>query len=723
MPPRSKKTAVLGLEASLWEAANRLRSSMDAAEYKHIVLGLIFLKYVSDLFDAHHNRIVKRDPDRCTRQLAVADLRAEYSSAGVFWIPEGHRWDDLLFKSALPEIGDHIDNAMEAVEQANPALCGVLPRNYSRRELTPAMLRGLIEAFSRDDLLAAERTDLDVLGRVYEYFLGQFASAEGRQGGEFYTPRTVVQLLVEMIEPYSGRVYDPACGSGGMFVQADAFVQAHGGSRGDISVFGQEQNPTTWRLAKMNLALRGIEADLGDKWGDSFLNDKHPDLLADYILANPPFNISKWGGDELRSDKRWKFGVPPESNANFAWIQHMVHHLAPNGSMGTVLANGSLSSTQNGEGEIRKRLVEADLVECIVALPTQLFYTTPIPVCLWILAADKNARADEHGGSRRDRRGEVLFIDARELGRMTSRTTRDLSPGDISKIAETYRSWRGRPDLKPYGDVAGFCGSVNLEVLRQHNHILSPSRYVGMNRVGTDESALAEENQRLMAQVRQRFSERVQAQEGVLKSFADLMRPEESTWQRVRIGDVAKVVGGGTPPTSDPDNFGGEVPWVTPKDLTAHVGRYISRGARSLSQQGFARSSAKLLPKNALLVSSRAPIGLVALAEDSLATNQGIRSLILDETQVPEFWYYLLRLATSLLDAHANGTTFREISGGSLANISIMVPDQPRQQYIADMLGALDAEIENNLRVNESLARLVSANSSHLLGRALHGDL
>ena len=398
MPPRKKTQATpANLESVLWDAANKLRNNMDAAEYKHVVLGLIFLKYVSDVFDRR-----RRELDALTRDEAsdyfmptdaaravILESRDEYTSEGVFWIPEGHRWSDLRAAAKQPDIGERIDVAMDAIEKDNPTLKGVLPKNYARRELTPATLGGLIDTFSRDDLAAAEHDDLDVLGRVFEYMVSKFASAEGKLGGEFYTPRPIVALMVEMLEPFTGRVYDPACGSGGMFVQADRFVRAHTGTRNDISVYGQEQNPTTWRLAKMNLALRGIDANLGPQWADSFRDDLHPDLRADFVLANPPFNISQWGQDALREDPRWAYGTPPAGNANFAWIQHMLHHLAPTGTMATVLANGSLSSQQSGEGDIRRALVEADLVECIVALPSQLFYTTGIPVCLWFLTKDK----------------------------------------------------------------------------------------------------------------------------------------------------------------------------------------------------------------------------------------------------------------------------------------------------------------------------------------------
>lgn len=524
MPPKNKQQASQGLEASLWEAADRLRSNMDAAEYKHVVLGLIFLKYVSDVFSRRQAELEAAVNDPASdyympseaARASILESRDEYTSEGVFWVPEGHRWDDLRKAAKQADIGTRIDAAMDAIEKENPSLKGVLPKNYARRELTPTTLGGLIDTFSREDLTAQEHEGLDVLGRVFEYMVSQFASAEGKLGGEFYTPRSVVKLMVDMLEPFNGRVYDPACGSGGMFVQADRFIRAHGGVRNDISVFGQEQNPTTWRLAKMNLALRGIDANLGPQWGDSFSNDLHPDLRADFILANPPFNISQWGGESLRDDPRWKYGVPPASNANFAWIQHMLHHLSPTGTMATVLANGSLSSKQSGEGEIRKNLVEADLVECIVAMPSQLFYTTGIPVCLWFLTKDKSDRKVKTELSQRSRPGEVLFIDARDMGHMATRTVRELSDEDIAAIADTYHSWRGEPGHATYRDVPGFCASVATEVIRMHDHLLTPGRFIEPAAQPDDGEGLALKLSRLTREVRDGFSARAELQQKVL---------------------------------------------------------------------------------------------------------------------------------------------------------------------------------------------------------------
>lgn len=525
-----KNNGTSNIEATLWEAANKLRSNMDAAEYKHVVLGLVFLRYVSEVFARRKAELksLVEDPksdyyleDEEARFFTLED-RDEYTSEGVFWVPEGHRWENLVAAAKLPDIGQRIDAAMEAIEKENPTLKGVLPKTYARRELTPATLGGLLDTFSRHDLVSDGHKDLDVLGRVFEYMVANFAAAEGKLGGEFYTPASIVNLMVEMLEPFNGRVFDPACGSGGMFVQADRFVRAHGGVRNDISVFGQEQNPTTWRLAKMNLALRGIDANLGPQWGDSFRGDLHADLRADFILANPPFNISDWGQEGLKDDPRWKYGTPPAGNANFAWIQHMLHHLSPTGTMATVLANGSLSTQSSGEGEIRKRLVEEDRVECIVAMPTQLFYTTGIPVCIWFLTNDKTSRKIKPEVPQRDRKGEVLFIDARNMGHMTSRTLRALSEEDIARISGTYHSWRGEAGHDAYEDVAGFCSAATVDEIASHQHSLTPGRYVGAEEAEIDDEPLDEKIFRLTTEIRDGFKARDEIQQRVVDALVDL---------------------------------------------------------------------------------------------------------------------------------------------------------------------------------------------------------
>jgi type I restriction enzyme M protein len=469
-PPATRRrengSGDLGFEATLWQAADKLRGNLDAAEYKHVVLGLIFLKYISDAFDEARVEVAA-DPD------GDPEDRDEYASRNVFWVPLPARWSFLQAKAKDPDVGKLLDDAMEAIEHDNARLKGVLPKDYARPALDKRRLGELIDLIGTIGLGDAENRSKDIIGRVYEYFLGQFASAEGKKGGEFYTPRSVVRLLVEMLAPRPGsRIYDPCCGSGGMFVQSERFIEDHGGRMGDISIFGQELNWTTWRLCQMNLAIRGIEARI--EQGDTLHADKLPDLRADYVLANPPFNVSDWGGDQLRDDQRWHLGVPPVGNANFAWVQHFVHHLSPNGLAGFVLSNGALSANQDrAEGLIRRSLIEADLVDCVVSLPPQLFYSTQIAVSLWFLARNKS------DPKLRDRRGEVLFIYAAGLGHMVDRTHRDLGDREIERIAQTYRAWRGDAGTADYADEPGFSGAVSLQEVSTHNWAVVPGRYVG----------------------------------------------------------------------------------------------------------------------------------------------------------------------------------------------------------------------------------------------------
>ena len=450
----------LGFEQKLWAAADKLRSNMDAAEYKHVVLGLIFLKYISDSFENHRKKL-QNDPQ------ADPEDKDEYSSEMVFYVPKKARWKHLQDSAKQTEIGRIIDDAMDRIEKENPSLKGVLPKEYARPTLDKRRLGELIDLIGSIGLGDEESKKKDVLGRVYEYFLGQFADAEGKKGGQFYTPRSIVRVLVEMLQPYKGRVYDPCCGSGGMFVQSEKFIQEHQGRVNDVSIYGQESNPTTWKLAKMNMAIRGIDCNIA--LGDTFHNDRHKDLKADFIIANPPFNISDWRGESLRDDARWKYGIPPAGNANFAWVQHMIHHLSPRGTIGLVLANGSMSSSTSGEGQIRKSIVENDLVDCMVALPSQLFYNTMIPACLWFIRRNKNKP--------KNRTGEILFIDARKMGEMVSRRNRELTAEDVKKIALTYHNWKKRANYK---DVLGFCMSAKTEEIARNDYILTPGRYVGV---------------------------------------------------------------------------------------------------------------------------------------------------------------------------------------------------------------------------------------------------
>ncbi len=516
--------ANLGVEATLWAAADKLRNNMDAAEYKHVVLGLMFLKYISDAFEEQHAKLAAEKD-------ANPEDRDEYLAVNCFWVPPEARWSFLKAKAKQPTIGKVIDDAMIAIERDNPALKHTLPKDFARQGLDKQRLGELVDLVSTIGLGDKANRSKDVLGQVYMYFLREFAAAEGRKGGQFWTPQCVVQLLVEMLAPFKGRVFDPCCGTGGMFVQSEKFVEAHGGRIGDIAIYGQESNPTTWKLAKMNLAIRGIEADLGEENADSFLRDLHKDLKADYILANPPFNMSDWGGDKLRDDVRWKYGVPPVGNANFAWVQHFIHHLAPTGMAGFVLANGSMSSNTGGEGDIRKAIIEADLVDCMVALPGQLFYSTPIPVCLWFLARTK------HG-----RQGRTLFIDARKLGTLVDRVHRELTEADIAKIAGTYHAWRGdtvvgragppgqpksskeaaRPAVAPYHDIPGFCKSATLDEIRSHGYVLTPGRYVGAEETKDDGEPFEEKMKRLTATLEAQFAESAKLEKAIRQNLKSL---------------------------------------------------------------------------------------------------------------------------------------------------------------------------------------------------------
>lgn len=508
---KSSNGANLGFEAKLWQAADKLRNNMDAGEYKHVVLGLIFLKYISDAFEEKHAALLKEKG-------ADAEDPDEYLAENIFWVPKQARWDFLQGKAKLPEIGKFVDDAMLAIEKHNTRLKGILPREYSRPNLDKQRLGELIDLVGTIGLGSKENRSKDILGRVYEYFLGQFANAEGKKGGQFYTPESVVKLLVEMIEPYKGRVYDPCCGSGGMFVQSEKFIAQHGGRVGDISIYGQESNHTTRRLAMMNLAIRSIEANLGPQNASSFSNDLHKDLRADFVLANPPFNDSDWGGEKMKEDVRWKYGTPPAGNANFAWVQHFIHHLAPGGIAGFVLANGSMSSNQSNEGEIRKNIIEADLVDCMVALPPQLFYNTPIPACLWFLTRTKK------NGKFADRRGKALFIDARKLGVLVDRIHRELTDEEIGRVVDTYHAWRGEKEAGEYKDVLGFCKSATLEEVRQHGQVLAPGRYVGAEELEDDGVPFEEKMKRLTAKLEGQFTESVRLQGSIRENLARINR-------------------------------------------------------------------------------------------------------------------------------------------------------------------------------------------------------
>lgn len=482
------------IKKTLWAAADKLRANMDAAEYKHLVLGLIFLKYISDTFSVRRTELKRRFLDEsddyflheCDDEMLADELedRDYYKEVNVFWVPEVARWESLRAAAKQTDIGKRIDEALTVIEQENPRLKGILDKRYGRAQLPDGKLGELVDLISTIGFGEEASSARDVLGQVYEYFLGQFANAEGKKGGQFYTPASIVKTLVAVLSPHHGKVYDPCCGSGGMFVQSEKFIEAHGGKLGDVSIYGQESNPTTWRLAAMNLAIRGIDYNLGKEPADTFTRNQHPDLRADFILANPPFNISDWWHGSLEGDPRWVYGDPPQGNANYAWLQHMLYHLGPNGRAGIVLANGSMSSSQNNESQIRAAMVEADVVEVMIALPGQLFFNTQIPACLWFLTKKKAIR-----------QGEVLFIDARKLGKMISRVQAELSDEVIERIADTVAAWRGEGGV--YADEPGHCRSVKLSEIAGHGHVLTPGRYVGAEVVEDDDEAFADKMQKL----------------------------------------------------------------------------------------------------------------------------------------------------------------------------------------------------------------------------------
>lgn len=496
---RRNMATIQELQKTLWAAADKLRNNMSPADYKYVVLGLIFLKYVSDAFQIRYEEAVADNFD--------PEDRDWYKAENVFWVPPAARWATIQAAAKQDEIGVIIDTAMVAIERDNPTLKGVLPKNYAREALDKRRLGELVDLFSNVSLSGEGHKSKDLLGQIYEYFIGMFADAEGQRGGEFFTPQSIVKLLVEMLEPYKGRIYDPCCGSGGMFVQSEKFVTEHAGKLGDIAVYGQESNEATYKLAKMNMAIRGIDADI--RYGDTLHDPQHPDLRADFVLANPPFNVSDWGQEQLQDDPRWQHGVPPKGNVNFAWVQHFIYHLSAKGKAGFVLANGSMSSQSSGEGEIRQHLVEADLVDCIITLPAQLFFNTGIPACLWFISKD-----------RKNRSGQTLFIDAREMGEMISRRNRELTTEDIQKIAATYHTWQQQDG--GYEDVPGFAKSATLEEIREHDFVLTPGRYVGFEEVEEDDEAFAEKMERLTTELKGQFATSAKLEKEIKKNLEEI---------------------------------------------------------------------------------------------------------------------------------------------------------------------------------------------------------
>ena len=498
MAKKQNNTTSIGFEDAIWRAADKLRGNLNAAEYEGVVLGLIFLKYISDKFDAKFQELSQDE-------YADVEDKDEYEADGVFFVPQDARWSVISQAAHTPQIGKVIDDALEAIERENTKLKGVLPSNYARPELDKRRLGDVVDLFTNIHMLASG-DEKDLLGRVYEYCLQKFASMEGKNAGEFYTPSCIVRTIVEILQPYAGRVYDPCCGSGGMFVQSAKFIQNHQKDINNISVYGQEANPSTWKMAHMNVAIRGLEANLGKSYADTFFNDQHPTLKADFIMANPPFNLSDWGADKLEKDVRWKFGIPPAGNANFAWMQHMIHHLSPNGRIGLVLANGALSSQTGGEGAIRQKIVEADLVEGIIAMPSQLFYSTGIPVSLWFLSRNKQQA------------GKVLFIDARNMGTMVTRAIRELMPEDITKIADTFEAFR-KGTLE---DEAGYCAVKTLQDIAAQDFILTPGRYVGIAEQEDDGEPFADKMKRLTSELSGLFAESHRLEEEIKKQLSSI---------------------------------------------------------------------------------------------------------------------------------------------------------------------------------------------------------
>ncbi len=652
----------LGIEAALWDTANSLRGTVASSEYKNIVLGILFIKY---LFDSK-------------------------SQGGKLGFPkvDGIKWEDFVTASRSKKPPQALDKLVQDIEDQNPHLKNTFPRFSQFEGLKAETLQKLIETISPINLSTAKENGKDILSRTYEYFLTKFAAAEGRLGGEFYTPRSIVNLMVDLLQPFKGTLYDPACGTGGLFVQAKSSSESTGGNFSKIKVIGQESNPMTWRLAKLNLALHQIDFDLGNSWGDTFSEDKHSELKADFILTNPPFGKgTEWPREALALDPRWEYGLPPENPSNYAWLQHYVARLSENGVAVAVMPNGTLTS-RGAEGQIRRALIEADLVECVISLPNQLFYSTPIPVCLWILNKNKKS-----GPKRRNRKAEVLLIDGRNLGHMTSKVHRDLSLADMKLIVDTYHSWQGRmgDEYELDGHLAAV---VSIQDFATKEFSLNPSEYVSTDSEIDVKTGLKNSKSKLTV-VASTTKDVNTIHQRVLNSFnsgkMELLesKANSKTWREIKLKDVAKIVGGGTPDTKKKSNFGEAIPWITPRDMASHVGREIYNGERFLSPEGLASSGAKLLPKGSVLISSRAPIGLVALAGQDMATNQGVRSLILNEDQDPRFWFYLMKSSYKQLDAAGNGTTFRELRGSTMQEMTFRIPDLKTQIEIADYLNDL----------------------------------
>ena len=689
----SRPTQQLGIESVLWETANSLRGSVSSSDYKHVVLGLLFLKY---LFDGEKGAINQK----------------HFPKSG------GLSWSDVVVAAKSNKPSKSIDEIIGKLELLNPELAQTFPRFSQFEGLAPNALNRLIESLTPIDLAAAKENGKDILSRTYEYFLTKFAASEGRLGGEFYTPMSIVSLMVDLLQPVSGNVYDPACGTGGLFIQAKASAESKGENFDSIKVIGQETNPMTWRLAKLNLALHGLNFDLGGEWGDTFGRDQHTNLRADFILTNPPFGKGTvWPRNELALDDRWEFGLPPESPSNYAWLQHYIARLNSNGVAVAVMPNGTLTS-RGIEGQIRAGMVQADVVECVISLPGQLFYSTPIPVCLWILNRNKKAATN-----RRNRQSEILLIDGRNLGLMTSKIHRTLSAPDIKRMVDAYHSWQGRDTQLLELDKA-FATSVRIEDVAAKDYSLNPSEYV-INTVEIKPKEVVAVSRELIKEAIAAGDEFVTRQKRIktkeLSSLLELVPANKGgrEWQPVKVRDVARVVGGGTPDTKNSNFFGGDIPWITPRDMARHRGREIYNGERSLTREGLDSCGTTLIPQGAVLISSRAPIGLIALAGVSLGTNQGVRSLVLHEGQDPHFWFYLMKSSLKKLDAAGNGTTFRELRGSTLSEMTFTVPGLETQRAIAAYLSEMENASERARKTSHLLDDFLSVVTPGLISGRL----
>jgi len=738
-------------EKTLFKAADKLRKNMDAAEYKHIVLGLIFLKYISDSFEALHSKLVEGKGEYKGADPEDAD---EYRAENVFFVPPTARWSYLHSRAKLPSIGKDVDDAMTAIEKENPTLKGILPKVFARPNLDKAALGGLIDLVGNIALGDEAAKAKDILGRVYEYFLGEFANAEGKKGGQFYTPKSIVGLMVEMIEPYKGRVFDPCCGSGGMFIMSEKFIESHQGKVDDIAIYGQESNQTTYRLCRMNLAIRQIDGSQV-KWNNegSFLNDAHKDLKADFILANPPFNDSDWSGELLQKDARWKYGVPPASNANYAWLSHMIYHLSPKGIMACVLANGSLPSQTNNEGDIRKNLIENDLIDCIINLPKQLFYNTQIQACLWFISRKKTGNGD------RKRSGEILFIDAGDIGYMRDRTHRDFSEDDIAKIAGTYHNWRGKD--KKYEDIKGFCKSATLEEIKKRNFILAPGRYIGMKESDDDGVPFlidinimnqylreqTETSKRLNREIANNLNlfyegydwkdidfsssaimERI-AQKLYHEWFVEFNFPNNNNKPYKNTG--GKMI----------DSELGEIPegWRAGKlreEFEIIMGQspngksYNESGEGMIFFQGraefqerfptirlYTTEPKRVAEKFDVLVSVRAPVGDINVAFDKCCIGRGLAAVR------GKYKSYTLYKIKSLKDAfnkfEAEGTVFGCIGKNDFSDIDVIIPEPKIAKLFEDMTSKIDERIYFNYSQIQTLSKLRVA----LLPKLMKGEI